>query len=241
MRISELVDRTGVPLATVKYYLREGLLMPGEATSATQARYDGRHVRRLALIRALAAQGLPLPRIREIVRLLDGTDESLFVALGRAIAALPPYPPGDGESVPHDYPRARHVLERLGQLYDPRFAAVAQLERALAALDSVGLTMSDERIDVYGRHVLGIAEIDIDLLPTRSREATVEAAVLGTALYEPVLTAMRRLAHQHLAARRLTESGPPVPDSPDGPVPDSPDGPVPDSPDGPVPDSQEQQ
>ncbi len=28
-----------------------------------------------------------------------------------------------------------------------------------------------------------------------------EAAVLGTALYEPVLTAMRRLAHQHLAAR----------------------------------------
>lgn len=117
MRISELVDRTGVPLATVKYYLREGLLMPGEATSATQARYDGRHVRRLALIRALAAQGLPLPRIREIVRLLDGTDESLFVALGRAIAALPPYPPDGGGSVPHDYPRARHVLEQIGRAH----------------------------------------------------------------------------------------------------------------------------
>ncbi|MGW3485257.1 MerR family transcriptional regulator [Rhodococcus indonesiensis] len=250
MRISELVDRTGVPLATVKYYLREGLLMPGEATSATQARYDERHVRRLALIRALAAQGLPLPRIREIVRLLDGNDESLFVALGRAVAALPPYPPEEPAS--HDYPRARRVLERLGQLYDPRFAAVAQLERALAALDSAGLSMSDERIDVYGRHVLGIAEIDIDLLPTRSREATVEAAVLGTALYEPVLTAMRRLAHQHLAARRFTESGAPdgpVTESPDGPVTESPDGPVPEPPDGPdakspdgsVPDSQEQQ
>ncbi|OOL30693.1 MerR family transcriptional regulator [Rhodococcus rhodochrous] len=219
MRISELVARTGVPLATVKYYLREGLLMPGEATSATQARYDERHVRRLALIRALAAQGLPLPRIREIVRLLDGTDESLFVALGRAIAALPPYPPDDDAPEPRDYPRARRVLERLGQLYDPRFAAVAQLERALAALESAGLAMSDERIDIYGRHVLGIAELDLDLLPTRSRDATVEAAVLGTALYEPVLTAMRRLAHQHLAARRFTEFFPSG--SPDSPVADS--------------------
>ncbi len=52
MRISELVARSGVPLATVKYYLREGLLMPGETTSATQARYDEQHVRRLALVRA---------------------------------------------------------------------------------------------------------------------------------------------------------------------------------------------
>ncbi|NGP09598.1 MerR family transcriptional regulator, partial [Rhodococcus sp. 14C212] len=127
--------------------------------------------------------------------------------------------PDDDAPAPRDYPRARRVLERLGQLYDPRFAAVAQLERALAALESAGLTMSDERIDVYGRHVLGIAELDLDLLPTRSRDATVEAAVLGTALYEPVLTAMRRLAHQHLAARRFIEFFPPG--SPDSPVADS--------------------
>ena len=33
MRISELAATTGVPVHTLKYYLREGLLMPGEATS----------------------------------------------------------------------------------------------------------------------------------------------------------------------------------------------------------------
>ena len=67
MRISELASRAGVPLPTVKYYLREGLLMPGRVTSATQAQYDDRHVRRLGLVRALAAQGLPLDRINTIV------------------------------------------------------------------------------------------------------------------------------------------------------------------------------
>ena len=37
MRISALAQATGLPVATVKYYLREGLLHPGVATSATQA------------------------------------------------------------------------------------------------------------------------------------------------------------------------------------------------------------
>lgn len=52
MKVSELAAQSGVALATIKYYLREGLLMPGEPTSATGARYGEQHVRRLALIRA---------------------------------------------------------------------------------------------------------------------------------------------------------------------------------------------
>lgn len=204
MRISELVARTGVPLATVKYYLREGLLMPGEITSATQARYDEQHVRRLGLVRALVARGLPLSQVKIVVDLIDNRDDPLFAVLGRAIEALPPYAPDsepDDAAGARDHPRARRVLERLGQMYDPRFAAVVQLERALEALEAAGLSMTDERIDVYGRHIRGIAEIDLALLPSHPRQDTVEAAVLGTALYEPVLTAMRRLAHQDLAAR----------------------------------------
>ena len=53
MRISELSSRSGVPVATIKYYLREGLLPAGERTSATQARYGDAHVERLRLVRAL--------------------------------------------------------------------------------------------------------------------------------------------------------------------------------------------
>src|ERR1700716_801088 len=45
MRMAELSAESGVPVATIKYYLREGLLPPGERTSRNQARYDDVHVR----------------------------------------------------------------------------------------------------------------------------------------------------------------------------------------------------
>ncbi|WP_369293787.1 MerR family transcriptional regulator, partial [Klebsiella pneumoniae] len=73
------------------YYLREGLLMPGEPTSATGARYGEQHVRRLALIRALAGAGLAIPRIRAVLELVDSDERSEFETFGRAIAQLPPY------------------------------------------------------------------------------------------------------------------------------------------------------
>ena len=37
MRISQLSGEAGIPVATIKYYLREGLLHDGLLTSATQA------------------------------------------------------------------------------------------------------------------------------------------------------------------------------------------------------------
>src|SRR5918999_1379911 len=37
VQISELARRAGVPVATVKYYLREGLLPQGELTGAIEA------------------------------------------------------------------------------------------------------------------------------------------------------------------------------------------------------------
>jgi DNA-binding transcriptional MerR regulator len=197
MRVSELVERSGVPLATIKYYLREGVLMPGEPTSATQSRYGEQHLRRLALIKALAGAGLPIHKIRAVAALVDEPGDDLYNTLGRAIAMLPPYP--DRERG-RDYPRARRVLERLGQVYDPEFPAVAQLERALQAVEEVGIPMTDERLDAYGRHIMGIARVELDLMPKDSA-AAVEYAVLGTAVYEPVIAAMRRVAYQDLATR----------------------------------------
>lgn len=57
MLISELADRAGLPVGTVKYYLREGLLPPGERTAATRAEYGPDHVERLRLIRVLLGIG----------------------------------------------------------------------------------------------------------------------------------------------------------------------------------------
>jgi len=57
MRISQLSQASGVPVATIKYYLREGLLHDGRLTSATQAQYDETHLARLRLVRALLGAG----------------------------------------------------------------------------------------------------------------------------------------------------------------------------------------
>ena len=86
MRIAELSRRSGVPVPTVKYYLREGLLPAGELSSPNQARYDERHLRRLRLVRALLDVGrLPIAAIRELLADLEGPDPDLHHALGRAL------------------------------------------------------------------------------------------------------------------------------------------------------------
>jgi DNA-binding transcriptional MerR regulator len=201
VRISELVERTGVPLATVKFYLREGMLPPGTAVTATRSEYGEEHVRRLRLIRALSdVAGLPLQRVKDVLALIDGPGGTLYNTLGRAVAALPPYVPDDGAS---DYPRARAALEAIGQVYDPRFAAVPQLDRALAAVEAAGIPLTDDRLAVYAEHLRAMAEYDLDRMPDGDREAQLGYAVLGTALYDPVVAALRRLAHQDAALRRL--------------------------------------
>ena len=51
MRISELARESGTSVATIKYYLREGLLAPGERVNAREASYGQGHVKRLRLVR----------------------------------------------------------------------------------------------------------------------------------------------------------------------------------------------
>ncbi|WP_448003657.1 MerR family transcriptional regulator [Agromyces bauzanensis] len=202
MRISALAAATGLPLATVKYYLREGLLHPGVATSATQATYDESHVRRLRLIRALTGPvGLSVQQTRTMLALVDDPGDDLYATLGRAVGSLPPAVDAASVDDPDPFPRARAALEALGQVYDPRFAAVAQLESALAAAEAAGMPISEERLLEYGRRLREIAAFDLARMP-REPHAAVEYTVLGTALYEPVLLALRRLAHQDVAARQ---------------------------------------
>jgi DNA-binding transcriptional MerR regulator len=89
MRISELSSQTGVPLATIKFYLREKLLHEGVRTSATQAQYDESHVARLRLIRALLGPaGLSVAAAQRVIRAIEEPPESLHELLGVAATAV---------------------------------------------------------------------------------------------------------------------------------------------------------
>ena len=51
--ISEVAERTGVPIATIKFYIREGLLPRPRTAGRTIGRYDAAFVNRLELVREL--------------------------------------------------------------------------------------------------------------------------------------------------------------------------------------------
>lgn len=199
MKISELSERGGVPVATVKFYIREGMLPRGEAVSATRAEYGDEHLARLRLIAALAdVRGLPLTRVRDILALIDAPVGDPIETLGRAVGALPPYVDGDRD----DYPRARAAIAELGLTYDPDFTAIPQLDEALRALEGTGLDASPAVLRRYADAMKQVAAAEIAPVADMPLEEAVPYAVLGTALYEPVMLALRRLAHHHLLVER---------------------------------------
>jgi AcrR family transcriptional regulator/predicted DNA-binding transcriptional regulator AlpA len=78
--IRELVEKTGVPAASIHHYRSEGLLPPPERVGSRRFRYSDRHVQALRLIRLLRERRrLPLHAIRDVLpELLAGGDEQAF-------------------------------------------------------------------------------------------------------------------------------------------------------------------
>lgn len=198
MRVSELSERSGVPVATVKYYLREGLLEPGEALNARASAYMETHVSRLRLIRGLVhVLGASIAQVRQILAIIDTPGQSPLEAMGRATSALPAIGESD-EPGAREPERAVRVLDQIGYRIDPDLPTVRQLDAALDLAESVGIGIDDEQIKAYGDAARRIAKADFARIPWGDADAATSFAVLGTALYEPVLLALRRLAHYEL-------------------------------------------
>lgn len=204
MRVSELVERSGVSLPTIKYYIREGMLAPGESTTSRRADYDESHLARLRLIHALTGPAaLSLAQVKAILRVIDAPEGDVTDQLAQVTAVLAGTTTGHDEieTATPSYPRSEKVLPLLGEGYRADPPAVVLLEEALAALDDAGLQANPRQFAKYGEHMLAIARSEIDATPDDPAEA-VQYSVLGTVLYEPVLTAIRRLAHQSIVVSR---------------------------------------
>lgn len=200
MRISELARQTAVPVATIKFYLREGLLPEGERTSATQAQYGEQHAARLRLIRALLGPGgLTVATAGEVLAAIDDPPASMHDLLGVAFAATgPPVEPG------LDHTRVHELMHRWGWEVDDKDCDThAALETALAALDAAGFDLPPDALQVYAERMQSIAETEIAGVPQESATAAVSYVVLGTVLVEPLLLALRRMAQTELSGRRF--------------------------------------
>ncbi|GGT30035.1 MerR family transcriptional regulator [Streptomyces chromofuscus] len=212
MRLSELSRRSGVATATVKFYLREGLLPPGRRITATQAEYDERHLRRLRLVRALIqVGGVSVASAREVLAALDDDSLDQNERLGTAVCALPHGKPADADDPAMETARRRaeQLLELLDWGYDPATGATipayGMLVTAIAALERLGYPCTVADLEPYARTLGRLAVNDLDLVERYGGTADeqVEAAVALTVLYEPVLLALRRLAEAEESRRRF--------------------------------------
>ncbi|MFG1753128.1 MerR family transcriptional regulator [Streptosporangium sandarakinum] len=214
MRISQLSAATDVPVPTIKYYLREGLLPPGEQTSATRAEYGEGHVRRLRLIRALLEVGrLPIAAIRRVLAAVDDESLDMHTVLGTAHYALAPAvePRPDDE----DWRRARAEVDRLVDDLDWRVTPFApardELAQAVLTLGRLGMPATGERLRSYAEAALRlVTERETGVIPFDGpRESAVEALVVLTVVYGRIFDAMRRLAQESVSAGRFEAGGSP--------------------------------
>lgn len=204
MWMSELSERSGVAVATIKYYLREGLLPTGESVGATRARYSMAHVERLRLIRALIdVAGLSLSQVREVLDAM-AVQAQPSAAIGAAHYRISP---------PLETPPSASSMERVQALVRSRRWQVEDdsphLQRVAASLDAMdaaGQPLADAALRTYAKAAGEVAATDLEGLADgtpATGEAAATYAVLGTLLGEPVLVGLRRMAQEHEARRRL--------------------------------------
>lgn len=203
MRISALAERSGVPVATIKFYLREGLLHGGVRSSATQAEYDEGHLKRLALIRALVGPaGLSLAAAKTLLAAVDSPPPAFHDLLGFAHSAAPRVvgPVDAAASAEADRIIARAEWT---QCSGENRSALAS---ALAGLHTAGFPLSEQTLDLYAEAMSRVGDDEVARVPTDSLEAAVRYVALGTVLVEPVLLAMRRLAQERASARMFART-----------------------------------
>ncbi|MFH9425732.1 MerR family transcriptional regulator [Streptomyces sp. NPDC017529] len=194
-------DRSGVSIASIKHYLRRGLLPPGRATAPTRAEYGEQHIRRLRLIRALiGVRGLSVRSAKEVLdaaaRYEDDPREALRVVLGAGTA-----PPGGDE---HSGKASADVDQLLGHI-GWKVAKDSRTRRALAdtlvSLRSLGTDFDWRSLVPYAELAQRTATLDLGHLRERKDpEEQAERVLLLTIMLEPALLALRRLAQENQSA-----------------------------------------
>ncbi len=206
MRISDLSRRTGVPVATIKFYLREGLVPPGRPTGRNQAQYGETHRRRLLFIRAMTGIGqLELSTVLELLTAIEDDAlplPGLYQAANQAV-----YPDLDKSKAVDDVTAERNEVDRLidelgWQVGDDNVGR-NRLAHVLAALRQLGCSHGADFFHPYAQLAEQSADHELSLLPRDGMEVERAAAVARAVLLDAALAALRGMAQEHLVTQRF--------------------------------------
>jgi len=202
MRISELAEATDVPVHTLKYYLREGLLMAGEVTSRTTADYGIPHVERVRLVRALIEQGgIGIAGVHAVLAALAAPPRSRHEFLGAAHAALPL--PGSSDPMT---PEVDDLVHELGWAVEPECPPARALGAAIRSAREGGVPLGHDELLAYAAPMHEVALLDLakvdEVAAVGGPPAALRLVVIGNVLLDPVLIALRRVAQEAASAAR---------------------------------------
>ena len=202
--MSELSDRSGVSVASIKFYQREELLPEPERTSPNQSRYENGHVERLRLVRALIdVGGLSVAAVRQVLAAAEA-DIPLDWAMGVAQHAIPGSVELPGESST-GLREIDGVVAELGwnvSTDNPGRAMAARVIDSYLQLDHEELLSV---LPEYSRAAAIVASVDlasVALQPDRARMA--ETVVVGTVLGDSLLAGLRRMAQEDASHRMVS-------------------------------------
>ncbi|WP_314213924.1 MerR family transcriptional regulator [Pseudarthrobacter equi] len=208
MQLKELSEVTGTSAASIKYYLREGLLPPGESVHATRASYTADHVKRLELIRSLRQiVGLNIEQIRSIVKMADdGVPHlALLAHVQRVVLKLGP----DGGEVVRT--AAADAVVRMRSWPDVPSDARDALDRHIALMEELGIGSTLDLLDQYSSAVDSIAGLDLAATTAgQDTDSVILTAAVGMHLHSQLMLKLLALAQASHAIRRLTNHGHPL-------------------------------
>lgn len=227
LRIGELAERASVSVATIKYYIREGLLPPPPVkTGRTMGYYDQAYLARLTLIRSLREDHyLPLRVIRQILtdrgdRPFTADEAALLARVGPAV--LKRLEPDEGPRVGRAEVMARYEvgaeeLDLMGEMgllagqadYGP---PDLQLLDALAHAEKAGITRARFPVEGLGHYVELLDELakrEVRVFAHRAAglpaDEVLQLAQLAVEVSEPIVALIRKKFILRAIRERLAE------------------------------------
>ncbi|WLQ06836.1 MerR family transcriptional regulator [Arthrobacter oryzae] len=205
MQLKELSGHTGVSAASIKYYLREGLLPAGETVHATRAQYSARHVERLGLIQALRRiVGLNIEQIRGILKMADdGAPRlDLLAAVQRVVLNLDSH----AQAGVDIGTRAADAVVRLRNWPDYPSDARNALNAHLELMESLNIPVTGEVLDTYSKAMDDVARVDIAATTAPdSVDQLILTAAVGMHMHSQLLLKLLALAQASHAIRRYEQ------------------------------------
>jgi len=209
MRMSELSDRSGVAIPSIKFYQREGLLPGGERTSANQAQYDEGHLARLALVRALIdVGGLSVSSARAVLAAIGKTEmpvEWVFGVAQRAASKSIPL----ADVVPSEaaFAEVDALSATRGWAIDAHNPGRPIAARVVETYRAMGHDALIAGLGAYADAADIVAAADLGAVASVSdRAAKIETVVVGTVLGDTLFAGLRRMAQQSLSQKQYLAS-----------------------------------